>query len=670
MERGRLVLAVVTGIDEYQMRLLRPAHAVLAAAGYSLVVHVDGPDLRALASPLLGGVLEELRPVGVLLTNLQLPEEQEQAAGLLQRLDIVAVHVGSRVPGECCVHGENEIGMRELMAHLIHVRRARRMVLIRGTPHQEDSQIRESVFREELTRCGLPVEDELVLTGNFSPEYAYKQLSRLLERRQDFDAVVAANDVSALGAMAALSDAGLRVPEDVAVTGFDNDEAAGNWPGLTTVDQDLASQGAAAANVLLARLRDEDTAREMVIPSRLVVRGSTAPRGSAAIVDLAAAVNMARSQKVQLADRDGILATTRALVHCWTIEQAVQALEANLHRIGVVRCFLAVHEGEGSVRLVMDHHSGVAHEPPPGRFPAADLLPPAREDELNRGMLVLQPLNVMDRQLGYLLYEQMTGSVRVNEAIRTDLSRTLDAIFSTQRLQDHAATLERLVARRTSELEAEVATRSRAEQDLQRVNAELQRSLMLDGPTGIANRSAFTRHLDRHWQLQSAAGTDPLALLLVDVDLFKPYNDRYGHLRGDEALYQVAQCLQAAATGRDDLACRFGGEEFAAVLPRTGLRGAVAVAERFQRLLAERAIEHASSPVATMLTASVGIAISWLAARTDWVHLVEAADEALYEAKAQGRDRFAVRAEPPPPGQPGQRGPVPTHAAPPPAAQG
>src|SRR6185312_12112997 len=132
-----------------------------------------------------------------------------------------------------------------------------------------------------------------------------------------------------------------------------------------------------------------------------------------------------------------------------------------------------------------------------------------------------------------------------------DLSRALDTIFSTEELQQHANRLESLVDQRT--------------QQLQLANAELQRSVIRDGLTGIANRTAFEQQLDA-----LRTGRDEVALLMVDVDAFKAYNDRYGHLVGDQALKAVAGCLEKSVREPDDLACRYGGEEFAVILPRTG----------------------------------------------------------------------------------------------------
>jgi diguanylate cyclase (GGDEF)-like protein len=224
-----------------------------------------------------------------------------------------------------------------------------------------------------------------------------------------------------------------------------------------------------------------------------------------------------------------------------------------------------------------------------------------------------------------------------------DLDRTMEAVFSVEELARHSATLEELVERRTSELKLEVGQRRQAEIELQKANAELQRSLVVDGLTQISNRAALDQYLREEWPGLVTAGRE-VAVLMVDVDAFKSFNDRYGHLAGDRALQTVAKCLDAAVRYPGDLACRYGGEEFLVVLPGTGRDEAALVAERFRRLLAEAAIPHAYSPVAAVVTASVGIAVGVPPRDGTPEALIFAADRALYRAKNAGRDRIEVEA--------------------------
>ena len=655
----RLVVVVATGMDEYQTRLLQGAQPVLANGGMSVLAYLNGPLGPGLPKALVN-LLCRTRPAGVLLTNVETDSDQREIISLLRTLDIPGVFLGIDSPDATSVHGDNVTGMRALMAHLLDDHGVRRPALVRGIRHQADSVAREQVFRDELAARDIPVDEDLVIDGNFWNDTAYRAMWDLLKRRRDMDAVVALNDLSALGTLGALAAAGLRVPEDVLVTGFDNDQVAAlNWPGLTSVDQDLPAQGAVAAAQLLAQMDGALPAREIVVPSHLVTRGSTADQAAWARGQVDAAMGMARAAQTRMAAQDAVIGMNRAMMRSRTIADVATGLAACLEWVGIKRCFLALHEripgdgGVGSVdttrsHLVLDYRDGVSQPVNSEVYPSHRLLPRELQGELGSGVLAMQPLKAGDEEIGYVMFERSHGPVTVSEVFHADLSRTLEALVSNQWLQDHAAQLERIVVRRTQELRAEVEMRRRTEQELQaevevrrRAEEELRRSAMQDGLTRIANRAAFQQHLDHHWQRQAESG-DELALLMVDVDLFKAYNDHYGHVLGDETLRTVADCLQRVATGPDDLACRYGGEEFVLVLPGSDSGAALAVATAFRELLADAAIPHAISGISATVTASIGVATVRARLDLDPAALVEAADRALYTAKSSGRDGIAL----------------------------
>ena len=135
----------------------------------------------------------------------------------------------------------------------------------------------------------------------------------------------------------------------------------------------------------------------------------------------------------------------------------------------------------------------------------------------------------------------------------------------------------------------------------------------------------------------------PLALLVVDIDHFKAYNDHYGHPAGDVCLRQVAAVLSQCAGRPTDLVARLGGEEFAVLLPHQGGADAMQVAERCLRAVEAAAIAHAGSSITAHLTVSIGVAQSIETAH-DGAALLAAADAALYAAKRQGRSRVVQAA--------------------------
>jgi two-component system chemotaxis family response regulator WspR len=176
--------------------------------------------------------------------------------------------------------------------------------------------------------------------------------------------------------------------------------------------------------------------------------------------------------------------------------------------------------------------------------------------------------------------------------------------------------------------------------ELEVTNAKLLKLLAVDALTGLANRRHFDETFDLEWR-RAARFASSIALVMVDVDHFKGYNDRYGHPAGDVCLRQVAGALADTVLRPGDLAARYGGEEFVLVLPSTDEAGAVTVAEACRARVRGLAIEHGGSSVANVVTISLGVA----AARPDAAHapeeLLVRADAALYTAK-RTRDRVVA----------------------------
>jgi len=159
-----------------------------------------------------------------------------------------------------------------------------------------------------------------------------------------------------------------------------------------------------------------------------------------------------------------------------------------------------------------------------------------------------------------------------------------------------------------------------------------------DGLTGIHNRRLFDEHIDRIWP-QAVRDQIPLALMLIDIDHFKAYNDHYGHQAGDECLRQVAWCLTRSARRPLDVTARYGGEEFAIILYDARRDHVEEVARSIQAGIAALAIEHLASPAdARRLTVSIGAACVEPVAGRSHFGFIQLADEALYAAKARGRD--------------------------------
>ena len=175
---------------------------------------------------------------------------------------------------------------------------------------------------------------------------------------------------------------------------------------------------------------------------------------------------------------------------------------------------------------------------------------------------------------------------------------------------------------------------------LDAANAELQRLSTTDALTGIANRRALDDFLSREWR-RCQRMEKPLSLVMLDIDYFKLFNDKYGHQAGDDCLKQVAAQIARAAPRASDLAARYGGEEFMLVLGETDLDGALWMAERVRQMIGDLKVVHYATD-SKFVAVSCGVVTVLPDDQHSIETLIESADAALYQAKRGGRDRVVA----------------------------
>ena len=182
------------------------------------------------------------------------------------------------------------------------------------------------------------------------------------------------------------------------------------------------------------------------------------------------------------------------------------------------------------------------------------------------------------------------------------------------------------------------------EEELQIANQHLEELASLDGLSGLANRRGFDRQIEREWH-RATDKCQPLALMMVDIDHFKLFNDRYGHVAGDTCLRAVGETLSLVTLDEAVLVARYGGEEFALLLPGLGIERATAIAEEARRAVEDLSINHSESPCGHV-TVSIGVESVVPDKFQTTADLIETADNALYAAKRRGRNNVVAHTRP------------------------
>jgi diguanylate cyclase (GGDEF)-like protein len=654
------------------------------------------------------------------------PLRHEERSRYLQELGaqghpILFIATGEREP---MISVDNEAGIRQAVAHMVE-HGHRRIGFIAGDPNDKgDSQIRLHSYHLAMRDYGLEIDSGLIIQGWHTFSEGYEATRNLIDSGSKFTALVASDDNSATGAMKAIRDAGLQIPRDIAIIGFDDQpDAVAQVPPLASIHVPLTLIGEQALTLMFDHITLQRVLESVRIPTRLVPRQScgcmpqvvssagkgasqsqvtirhpqpadnemeslrqllvdemtaTLPHSSRfphgertnqlctnlvevfytslneensvyfqkTLMDFLHELEMAddkidpwqeiisalrremtrlpvnwRRARIRRLAQD-MLHQARAAIsesaqrqdyrHQYQREimsqalsdltahlnvtldkrQAVEALDDHLSSIGLRHARVALFEPEGddsvawSVLLNSDlkltsQRFTTREFPAPMLYPADELL-----------NLALVPLVFQEERMGYVAFD--AGNLGPCGIIARQLASTFKA----------------------SDLHAQVFELS-----------------LTDALTGIYNRRYFDLFLSNEVE-RSRRFEHDLTIIMIDIDYFKKYNDAFGHPAGDKALQFVVLCLQKGRR-KADVLTRIGGEEFAIILPETGIVGALEVVERI------RAALTISSELKHPLTLSMGIS-TLHGNEIEADVLIQQADLALYEAKRTGRDRTCI----------------------------
>lgn len=673
MNTSRAVALVMNELTDYSYEIAVGAQSLLAPQGYDCIAvtgkHLDDPYSSSYNS--IYQLLNAKLFVGALFHSYTLENSTEltHLQALLASLkQLPVVSVGAKLPNYKSVIVDQQHGMSSLMDHLITKECYQHFLFVRGLPTNVDSQLREKIFCTRLQAHGRLADAEAI-TGYFDGDVVYKEIIarfRALAKSGAVapTAIVCANDRMAVAAIEALTDIGLRVPGDVAVTGFDNSsECANSGVPLTTVAQPLQTIGEQAAQMLLDELSGRPVV-DQVIPTQLVVRsscgGANPTTAASNLVPSAARQTSAAQLDVTLKHRDYLSHLTTNLNIKLMEQTELSELKTKLFslfsNLGIARCSIILFE-DGHRTIGAPARIFIAYDEAnptlsdlcvAGTFDSSELLCPQLFQKIQAGSLCeLTPLVVGTECFGYMLFAWESYYFTDFLTLPVIISSALRNIYQLKSLQEYASALEHKVVERTQELhlanqrlQHEVHVRRNSELALRAANEKLQWLASIDGLTQLANRTALDEYL---LQLSVAQPESPvpLSLLLCDIDYFKNFNDTYGHQAGDECLQAVAQVLQKFAKQPARMAARYGGEELVLVLPKVNCRLASRSAKKLLHAVSALAIPHNSSSVATHVTISVGVVTIPPHQFTTVKELITYADLALYQVKLNGRNSYA-----------------------------
>lgn len=262
------------------------------------------------------------------------------------------------------------------------------------------------------------------------------------------------------------------------------------------------------------------------------------------------------------------------------------------------------------------------------------------DDVITTKSLICAPLKFHKETIGVIKVIHTDYINYTSEQLKLFTSLTSQAAAAIQaaqyyeKLKEYSQTLEQNVTERTQALE-------KANQELKEAQEQLEYLATIDGLTQIYNRRYFNEYLLREWR-RLARDRKFISLILCDVDYFKLYNDTYYHQAGDDCLKKVTQVMKSLVKRPADLVARYGGEEFAIILSDTNSLGAAKIAQELQKQVEALNIPHPRSHCSSHVTVSLGIATTIPTSDISPEKLINAADKALYEAKANGRNRYCL----------------------------
>ena len=562
----------------------------------------------------------------LVINTIQMSDRLEQVLERVREAGIPAVCIDKDVPDMYSILIDNERAMQAMVEHFIVRHGFTRINYVSGPENNIDSRQRLKSYKDALTKHGIPVEEERIYHGHFMTKDGVDAVTQFLKSPLQFpEAIVCANDNMAIAAVNALLTHGVRVPEDVAISGFDYIDNARNYsPSLTSVERPLERVGQLACQKILNHLQGVEQERSTVLETKCCFSQSC---GCCEVpVTNTEEFKRRNFQVLESFTNDASLASrlSSSLAECDSMTDFVSNLERFVPEFGCKEFYLClcdswkdgvvaaeadenylmhilapneyITEGYGKdilVPLAWRDGRFIHMEP----FTAEEMLPDLFDPEQERGNYFFVPLHFRERCMGYIVMR--------------------DTVFPTSSKLFHNCIM--VIANSLESVRKIVC--------LDRVTRKLNRLYTVDTLAEINNRNGFrigTQHLF-NWCIRFQK---PVMLMFLDMDGLKHINDTYGHKAGDAAITTMADILTAACT-EGEVCCRFGGDEFIVFAADYTEERAKELSEHINQCIA--AANQKGLPYT--LAASLGYYITVPEKDTNLFQLVTVADNIMYAEK-------------------------------------
>ena len=575
----------------------------------------------------------------LVINTIQLADSMENVIAKVRNAGIPAVFIDKDVPDFYTIGIDNETAMQNMVEHFIIRHGFTRINYVSGPADNVESQLRLKAYRSTLEKHGIPVEEERIFHGNFMSKDGTAAVQAFLHSAAEFpQAIVCANDLMAIAAMNALTQHGMRVPEDVAVSGFDYIYNGRNFaPSLTSVQRPLVKGGQLACEMILNHLRGIRQERSTILDTSCRFSQSCGCC-EAPVMD----TNEFKQRNFNVLehytmDISLISRMGTAFAECDNLEELTVSLQKFIPEMQCEEFYLCLCDGwkQGIMMDEMTEENYLMNILAPNNFivsgfgewvqvplaykngeyfrmddfPVSEMLPGLFDAENEAGDYYFVPLHFRERCIGYCVFKNSgfpTHSKLFNNAVM-NIANALESV-------------RKIIC-------------------LDQVTKKLNKLYTIDPLANINNRNGF-RISTQQLYSYCINTKKPVMLMFLDMDGLKTINDTYGHKDGDNAIIALSDALRTACAG-GEICCRFGGDEFIVFAADYTEERAQILKNRIQQLLDE---VNASGKMPYPIGASIGYHIAVPERGVDLFQLVTIADNIMYaEKKKKKTSRYLKR---------------------------